>query len=194
MRAMTQPPAQKTPLERATTAAEQLAAEGQPVTARTVRARASVMTTIAAQAAKAWNDNEAAHSGTPEMPTTVTTRLEAIWAEAYREARQHFDAEREGWANRLSRLEAENGNLNAELDQAEQQIAQLQTTNDEANDVARDLKQRLETTKDNAAALRADSAAAIARAEAAEKALTDVLAAVGKPTPRNKTRSANTTP
>lgn len=69
---------QTNPIQRAAAAAEQLAAEGQPVTARTVRERASVMTSIAAQAAKAWNEAQLANTQAPDIPPAVATRLEAI--------------------------------------------------------------------------------------------------------------------
>ena len=169
----------KSPAERATAAAEQLAAEGKPVTARTVRTRAAVMTTVASQAAKSWNERQALNLKVPEMPDSVATRLEAIWGEAYHAARQEFDVERENWTTRLEAAEAETSQIAEEADRAQEAIAQLHL---DIKDVTETVAQLRKLTDEQAAALqesRLEATSAASRADAAESALKDVLAALG---------------
>ena len=176
---MTNTPTQRSPLERAHAAAEQLAAEGQPVTSRAVRSRAGVMTTIAAQAAKAWNDAQAL-TRTPEIPPAVTTRLEAIWAAAYHAAHGQFDADRDGWAARIERAEAEAHQLAQDSEQAQAELTETQASQRQTSQLLADTTSQLDQARTEAATARADTA---------EKALTEVLATIGKPTHAHKPRT-----
>ena len=67
-----------TPGERARAAAEELAARGEAVTARAVRAASGVRMTVAADVARTWNEERAGEVGIPAVPSTMTTRFEGM--------------------------------------------------------------------------------------------------------------------
>lgn len=150
---------QKSPEQRAADAAEALAAEGAPVTARAVRERSGVRMTQAAEAARAWNEREAQAEAVPEPPAPVEARFAAIWREAVLAARGEFAEARVGWQSKLEQAEAEREALAKELEQAE---AERDRAQEEAG-------ARLEAAQQEAAATRehAERAAAAAAEELA---------------------------
>lgn len=125
--------AEKTPQERAAEAAEALAAEGNPVTARAVQQRAQVSMNVASPVAREWNEAQAQSREVPPVPDSVTLRVQGLWREAVEAARGEHQVERDGWAARLASAEEERdgaledvGRAQAQLDAAATRIAELE--------------------------------------------------------------------
>lgn len=110
--------------QRAAQAAEALAAEGNPVTNRAVRERAGVSMTVAAEAARAWNEREAEQQSVPEIPDEVRARLDGIWRTAYVAARQDFDEARAGWLGKIEAAEKDAAELTKAVAEVEQRLEQ----------------------------------------------------------------------
>lgn len=106
---MTSPSDHQRPEERAEDAARDLADRGQKVTARAVRQAAGVSMTIAAAAARAWNDAMAEDDEiqVPAVPGDVIGRFEAIWSDAYRAAVSVVSPERDRLAADLAAAQDE---------------------------------------------------------------------------------------
>lgn len=98
-----------TPEDRAEAAARDLVDRGLPVTARAVRENAGVRMAVAAQTARAWKEATAEQSDVvvPDVPEDVTSRLTAIWVDAYRAAYAIVRPERDTLATAVEKLEAE---------------------------------------------------------------------------------------
>ncbi|HET9871910.1 MAG TPA: DNA-binding protein [Propionibacteriaceae bacterium] len=128
---------------RATEAAEQLAAEGKPVTNRTVRERAGVAMAVAAEAARVWNETAARAAAVPEIPDVVRARLNGVWREAYVAAREEFSTERGALAGKLRVVEDENQSLTKDLTEAEARIDQIQVERDAEQQQARREREQL---------------------------------------------------
>lgn len=127
---------QPTAEQRATTAAEALSAEGASVTARAVRQRSGVKMSVAADAARQWNQHQASQAATPDVPEEVQTRFEAAWRAAYAAATAEFDQARAGWQQRIDHTAAEQDALAEELDKAETQRDQALSELDAAREQA----------------------------------------------------------
>lgn len=116
-------------------AVEELEAEGVPVTSRAVRERAGVRMSVAAEAARAWNERQQAVD-VPEVPDVVVTRMEGIWREAVQQARAELSAEREGLRQQAQAAHDEVEAYRAEVHSLEvtrdQQAAQLREFQEEA--------------------------------------------------------------
>ena len=97
----------QTPDERAAEAAAALAADGDQVTARAVQQAARVNMSVAARAAREWNEGQAQTRDVPEPPDAVTVRFQGVWREAIEAARAEHQAEREGWTARITSIEDE---------------------------------------------------------------------------------------
>ena len=140
-----------TPEDRAEAAARDLADRGLPVTARAVREAAGVRMAVAAHTARAWKEaaSEQPDVVVPEVPDDVSSRLAAIWADAYRAAHAAVRPERDKLAASVEELEAEVEGLTAAVG----------TVEDERDKLA-----------DEAEAAQAAAAEAVARADAAEQA------------------------
>jgi len=110
---------EQTPEQRAAEAAEQLGAEGTPVTARAVRERSGVRMTVAAEAARVWNEREAQAETVPDAPPAVQARFVALWREAVTVAREEFAEARAGWRTRIEQVEGERQALAEEVAQIE---------------------------------------------------------------------------
>lgn len=149
---------EQTAEQRAAAAAEQLAAEGSTVTARAVRERSGVRMTVATEAARAWNEQEAQAEAVPEVPAAVESRLTAIWREAVTVARQEFAEARTGWRTRVEQAEAERDALAGA-------VAQVEAERDEAH---RALSQLRDAAASAAAAAAADLTSQRSRADKAE--------------------------
>lgn len=117
---------------RAAEAAEALAAEGVPVTNRTVRQRAGVAMAIAAEAARQWNEAAAAITAIPETPDTVRARVDGIWREAYTVARDEFAGEREALTAKLRTAEDDRDALTKDITDAEGRLDEMQSQIDAA--------------------------------------------------------------
>lgn len=94
---------EQTPEYRATAAAEALAAEGIPVTARSVRDRSGVRMALAADAARAWNEQQSNEQAVPDAPEAVQARFMALWREAVTVARGEFAEARAGWEAKIAK-------------------------------------------------------------------------------------------
>ena len=140
-----------TPEDRAEAAARDLADRGLPVTARAVREAAGVRMAVAAHTARAWKEaaSEQPDVVVPEVPEDVTSRLAAIWADAYRTAHAAVRPERDKLAAAVEALEAEVEGLTAAVGAVEDERDKLAGV---------------------AEAAQAAAAEAVARAEAAEQA------------------------
>lgn len=124
---------------------EELEAEGAGVTARAVRERAGVRMSVAAEAAKAWNERQAATVEVPGVPTTVQNRLEGIWREAVQFARAELSAEREGLRQQVEAAHEETEAYRAEVktledtrDGLDAELAQLRDQAATAADLAQE--------------------------------------------------------
>lgn len=95
--------------QRAAAAAEALAAAGEAVTARAVRANAGVSMKIATDAAREWNDTAVQGVEVPELPGTVLMRFQAAWKEAVILARAELADQRAGWEQRVRDAEQGRG-------------------------------------------------------------------------------------
>ena len=134
---------EQTPIQRAEAAAEALAAAGEAVTGRSVRAAAGVKMTVAVDAARAWNEREAREGQIPDMPPAAVARATGMWREAYTLARDLFVAERTGWEGRIEALEQDAAQLTADLDDMETQRDAAQAMADAATQQADALRSRL---------------------------------------------------
>ncbi|MEW1808450.1 DNA-binding protein [Pseudarthrobacter sp. NPDC080039] len=145
---------QQTPVLRAAGAAEALAAEGIAVTARAVRERSGVRMTVAADAARAWNEREALAEAVPEPPAAVQVRFAALWREAVVLARGEFAEARAGWHAKLEQAEAERKALAEEIEQVE-------IERDQARAEVGAVRDQVAVERDRAAAAAASAAEAL---------------------------------
>ncbi|MDO5067432.1 MAG: DNA-binding protein [Propionibacteriaceae bacterium] len=113
-----------TPEQRAQQAAEEIAAAGKRVTARAIRTAAGVSMTVAAAAARTWNEQEEAQDA-PPVPETVQLRLTGVWREAVAAARAEHEAARQGWETQLAAAQAEGRELESALEDIESRAEQL---------------------------------------------------------------------
>lgn len=153
---------QQTPEQRAMEAAEVLAAEGAPVTARAVRERSGVRMTVAADAARAWNEREAQAEAVPEPPAAVEARFAALWREAVAVARSEFAEARTGWQAKVEQVEAERGALAEEVEHVEAE-------RDQARAEAAAIRDQVAAERDQAAA----DAASVSEALAEQRSRAD---------------------
>lgn len=146
----------ETPEDRAEAAARDLADRGRPVTARAVREAAGVRMTVAADAARAWKEATAERNNLeiPEMPSDVSGRLAAIWADAYRAAHGTVSQERD-------HLAAEVANLREEVEALTDTVSEVEAERDAESDRAR----ALESKRATAAQSRDEALSRAARAE-----------------------------
>lgn len=116
---MSEPVKEQTPEERATAAAEALAAEGIPVTARSVRDRSGVRMALAADAARAWNEQQSKDEAVPEAPEAVQARFRALWREAVIVARGEFAEARTGWEAKIAKAKEDSDAMAEDLGKVE---------------------------------------------------------------------------
>lgn len=108
-----------TPEERATAAAEALAAEGAAVTARAVRDLSGVRMSLAADAARAWNEQQSKDEAVPEAPAAVQARFTALWREAVTVARGEFAEARSGWQAKIAKAKEDSDAMAEDLGKVE---------------------------------------------------------------------------
>ncbi|GAA4422684.1 hypothetical protein GCM10023169_17420 [Georgenia halophila] len=121
---MPEPTTASSPEGKAARAAEELAAEGNPVTNRAVRERARVSMAVAAEAARVWNELAAEQESVPDFPDDVRARFDGIWRAAYVAARQEFDEVRAGWVSRVETAQKDAAALTKAVAELEEQLAQ----------------------------------------------------------------------
>ena len=171
-----------TPDERAVAATAALAAGGDQVTARAVQQAARVNMSVAARAAREWNEQQAHARQVPPPPDALLLRLQGIWREAVELARAEHEAERDGWAAKLKNAEderdgaleeAEAERLHAqdELARACARIAELEAAVDQARAEAVRAGERISAAESRASA-----------AEGVSVGLREALAALTPPT------------
>lgn len=143
--------------ERAVAAAESLAAEGLPVTARAVRARAKVTSTVASAAAREWNEQVSGLAVT-EMPEVVQRRVDALWAAALAAANAQWEDARDfmeckvrdaqvevdGLCEDLARLECQFDDAEAGRLEAVKRVSVLEAQLAKCRDEVRDCELRAE--------------------------------------------------
>jgi chromosome segregation ATPase len=110
---------EQTPEARAAAAAETLAAEGVAVTARAVRERSGVRMALAAEAARAWNDQQSTEQAIPDAPPAIQARFTALWREAVTVARAELAEARTGWQEKIAKAEQERNDMADDLGAAE---------------------------------------------------------------------------
>jgi small-conductance mechanosensitive channel len=121
--------------------------------------------TVAAEAARVWNEREIEARAVPDPSPAVAARFAALWCEAVTVARAEFAEARSGWRNRVGQVEAEREALAADVEQVE-------TERDEARQDAAAVREQAAVASATAAVelvgqrSRADKAEA--RAEAVE--------------------------
>ena len=108
---------------RALAAAESLAEQGIAVTARAVREEAQVSMAVATKAAKTWLQAQESANVIPPAPAALTSRVEAIWRDAYTAAQTHFHSDRAGLEARLAQQTAEANALTEEINRLESELA-----------------------------------------------------------------------
>lgn len=167
---------------RAAEAAEQLAAEGKPVTNRTVRERARVAMAVAAEAARVWNENAEQGADIPDAPDSFRIRLNGIWRAAYVAAREEFDTERDVLTGRLRAAEDENQALVKDLTEAEAQIDQSRAERDADREQAQRDSDELRARIAELEAERDAATRAVSAAEGVAAGLREALAALNTPT------------
>lgn len=113
--------------ERARIAADELTAAGETVTARAVREKAGVSMTVAAQVAREWKTSAEAERSIPEIPKRVQVRVEGLWKEAIDTVRDEFEAERQGWQQRLEETIEERDGLIKDIATLETEVGEFQT-------------------------------------------------------------------
>lgn len=129
---------------------------------------------VAADVAREWNQREQSKGDVPSVPDALRTRFDAIWAEAVVLARAEHAAEREGWQQRLTQLEAERDALTDDLAKAEDALdsavtdakVQQQEAQQLAERARAEAEQRAQLTADELAGERSRADRAEARAEA----------------------------
>ncbi len=140
--------------ERARIAADELTAAGETVTARAVRETAGVSMTVAAQVAREWKTSAEAERAIPEIPKRVQVRVEGLWKEAIDTVRDEFEAERQGWQQRLEETVEERDELIKDVATLETKVGELQalleTTREEAQARAVDLEEVLRSATSRA--------------------------------------------
>jgi hypothetical protein len=165
--------AESTPEGRAMQAAEALAAGGHQVSARAVRERAGVAMTVAAAVARAWNESAVAAPDAPELPSSLLTRFEAMWREAFLAARAEFEGERAAFREEaqteVARLTEIVINIEHELD--EQRTSSERSAAAAAQKLA-DVRDRLEAEVREQAALVVSERSRADKAEGALEAVT----------------------
>ena len=148
---------EQTPTQRAEAAAEELAADGQAVTARAVRAASGVRMAVAAEAARAWNERVDQEGQVPDMPAAFGVRAEAMWRATYALARDEFAAERSGWEGRVVLAEQEAGQLRADVDEMEVQLAAAQEAAAQVSKQADELRRDLARVEGESSARKAEA-------------------------------------
>ena len=156
---------QQSPEQRATEAAEALAAEGASVTARAVRERSGVRMTVAAEAARSWNEQEAQEESVPKIPEVVQVRLEAAWREAVKTARGEFAEARAGWQGRVDEVASDRDALAKEVEAVE---AERDQANHDLEGLREQAHAEVDVIGEKLAEQRSRADKAEARAEATE--------------------------
>ncbi len=164
---------QQTPEQRASDAAEALAARGAAVTARAVRQRSGVRMTVAAEAARSWNESEAQAEAVPEPPAAVEARFIALWREAVVVARGEFVEIRTGWQAKVEQAYAERDAAAEDVERAEAERDALAERLEDAGRMHASAYEALTAARDEA---RAETAAAREQAAAAEARSRETLA------------------
>jgi len=164
---------QQTPEQRAEDAAEALAASGTAVTARAVRERSGVRMTVAAEAARTWNEREAQAEAVPEPPAAVEARFLALWREAISVARGEFVESRTGWQVKVEQANAERDAAAEEVERAEAERDTLKERLEDATRMHASAYEALTAARDDA---RAETIAAREQAAANEAKIGEALA------------------
>ena len=154
---------QQTAEQKAAEAAASLAAEGVSVTARMVRERAGVNMKAAGEAARAWNEEQAAAAQAPELPQSVLTRVQGVWIEALSVASAAFESDRQGW-------DAQRQVVAAEVERLEDDVATVEAERDAAREAGAVLQAELDAIRLQLAGVEREAAKTEGRAEQAEKA------------------------
>ncbi|MCY0905795.1 DNA-binding protein [Arthrobacter sp. H14-L1] len=156
---------QQIPEQRAAEAAEALAAGGTAVTARAVRERSGVRMTVAAEAARSWNEREAQAEAVPAPPAAVEARFVALWREAVAVARGEFVEARTGWHATVEQAQAEHDAAVEDVERAETERDALAGRLEDAGRLHASAYEALTTARDEA---RAETLTAREQAAAAE--------------------------
>lgn len=162
---------QATAEQKAAEAAEALGSEGAAVTARAVRARSGVRMTVAAEAARTWNEAEANAAVVPDPPAAVETRFAALWREAVTAARAEHAEAKAGWQAKLDQSDAERRTLAEEVEQLEGERDEARNERDEANRETDRLREQGAAAASTAAEALAEQRSRADRAEARAEAV-----------------------
>ena len=176
------------PEARALAAAEALAERGVAVTARTVREEAQVRMAVASKAAKDWLELQEAAKAIPAAPESITTRIDAIWRDAYLQAQSHFQSDRAGLEARLAQqateanaLTDEINRLEAELESARFETQETQKLLNDSQAESANQRKELRAAETRAAELVTRTATAEATAATLQATLDKALAALVEP-------------
>lgn len=153
-------------LERGRAAAEALATEGVPVTARAVQARSHLDNKVAARAARDWNAHHAQVVGTLPLTDAAQARFLGLWQEVGALARAEHEAERQAWAARIKAMEDELDDTHDEVSDGQVALDQATTRIAELEQAAVQAQSRIDGLERAAEQARTDAAEAVAQAQA----------------------------
>lgn len=165
--------------DKATRAAEELAAEGVSVTAAAVRERSGVRMATAAAAAKAWKEREKKAEGevTEPVPEQLQARFLAVWNEARALSRAEFDEARAGGEMKLRASESDVAKLTSAVEELERECERFEAEARNAAQLAIDeIAAAQDSTAHQADVQASQLAAERSRADRAEGALEAVTA------------------
>lgn len=176
----------QTPEARAAAAAEALAAEGVAVTARAVRERSGVRMALAAEAARAWNDQQSTEQAIPEAPPAVQARFTALWREAVTFARAEFAEARSGWQEKIAKAEQERNDMADDLGTAEDERDKALKAVAKADETIAAQRSRADKAEGRAEALEAERDRLIGERDGLSRQLTELRDELAASKPQDK--------
>lgn len=158
-------------VQKAVAAAEQIAASGRKPTVHGVRELARVGMTAAQEGMTRWRANDDSSQAAPPPPSIVKARLDLVWKTAWIEAASAWDTDRDALHQRIDQTDESLQNARARADRLADEKAELAQQRDDAINRAKEAATAAAAAKehhaDALADLRAQLAAATARADAA---------------------------
>lgn len=129
--------------------------------------------TVAAEAARSWNEREAQAEAVPEPPTVVEVRFVALWREAVAVARDEFVEARTGWQAKVEQARAERDAAVDDVERAEVERDALAARLENAGRMHASAYEALTTAREEA---RAETLIAREQTAAAEVRSAELLA------------------
>lgn len=158
-------------VQKAVAAAERIAASGRKPTVHGVREAARVSMAAAQEGMTRWRASDDSSQAAPPPPSIVKARMDLVWKTAWIEASSAWDTDRDALHQRIDQTDEALQNARARADRLADDKVELAHQRDEAIDRAKEAATAAAAAKEQHAAtiadLRAQLAAATARADAA---------------------------